>query len=59
MLILNIRCYKIGCKVTHFLSLTQIFCYKTACCVHTQGVIVQVFGRFLVILTLLGMGVQT
>lgn len=33
--------FKIGCKVTHFLPITQIFLKKTTFCVHTQGGFVQ------------------
>ena len=32
---------EIGCKVTHFLSLTQTFLRKTCSCLHKQGTIVQ------------------
>jgi hypothetical protein len=37
---------KIGCKVTQFYSITQTFWRKTDFCVHTQGIIVQVFALF-------------
>ena len=49
MLIFNLFLFdslQIGCKVTHFLSITQTFYKKTDVCVHTQGVNVQVFIRF-------------
>ena len=37
---------KIGCKVTQFYSITQTFYQKSTICVHTQGIIVQLFGQF-------------
>jgi hypothetical protein len=38
---------EIGCKVTHFLSLTQIFLRKSAPELHTWGISVQKNGPFL------------
>ena len=43
---MNVLVLKIGCKVTHFLSVTQVFSQKTDLYLHTEHLFVHYFTNF-------------